>query len=89
MRLLAQTWRPLDQQEQSPVWSACLRVTVPENGYTASMMSDQNIVAGILVGVGGGIVYGRWWAERRRAKEAMRKIWVARHDNRGDTRRWW
>jgi len=53
------------------------------------MMGSQEILGGIILGLGGGIMYGRWWAERRRAKELMRKNWDARHLNRGDVSRWW
>jgi hypothetical protein len=46
-------------------------------------MENQQILMLILLGVGGGMMYGRWRAERIRARAAMRKTWGGRHDNRG------
>lgn len=73
----------------APVRSACLRLTAPEGRYTCRMMTGQELLAGIVLGLGGGIMYGRWWTERRRAKESMRKLWADKHKNRGDMSWWW
>lgn len=43
-------------------------------------MSNTQVFFLILIGVGGGITYGRWRSERIRAARAAHLAWKARHD---------
>jgi hypothetical protein len=50
----------------------------------APMSTNQEVLAWILLGVGGGMSYGRWRAERIRARNSMNITWKNRHSGRGD-----
>lgn len=51
--------------------------------YMAPMTTNQDVLLWILLGIGGGMTYGRWRAERIRARTAMSKTWKDRKTGRG------
>jgi hypothetical protein len=59
------------------------RTDAPGTLYIAPMTTNQQILLWILLGIGGGMTYGRWRAERIRARHAMRATWEKRQDGRG------
>lgn len=50
-------------------------------------MDHQQALALIILGIGGGMMYGRWRYERLKAKENMRKTWQGRHQG-GPAKSW-
>jgi hypothetical protein len=59
------------------------RTDAPGTLYIVPMTTNQQILLWILLGIGGGMTYGRWRAERIRARHAMRATWEKRQDGRG------
>lgn len=47
------------------------------------METYQQMLMLILLGIGGGMIYGRWRAEWIRARAAMKKTWDTKRDGRG------
>lgn len=59
------------------------RVDAAGTLYIAPMTTDHEVLLWILLGAGGGMTYGRWRAERIRARHAMQQTWIKRRDGRG------
>lgn len=59
------------------------RADARETLYIALMETNQQVLLWILLGIGGGMTYGRWRAERIRARHAMHQTWLKRRDGRG------
>lgn len=56
----------------------------PGTLYIAPMTTNYQVLLWIVLGIGGGMTYGRWRAERRRARNSMKTAWKNRHKGRGD-----
>lgn len=59
------------------------RVGAPGTLYMEPMTTDHEVLLWILLGAGGGMTYGRWRAERIRARHTMAATWNDRKKNRG------
>lgn len=59
------------------------RTDATETLYIAPMTTNQQILFWIALGIGGGMTYGRWRAERLRARHTMRETWNNRKKARG------
>lgn len=50
-------------------------------------MDNQEMLPWIILGIGGGMTFGRWRAERLRARRDMNNVWKGR-DSYRDYKKW-